>query len=755
MYDAGMLRLRWWLGLGLVASVAACGDSSQPSGGAAAGGQGAGGSGGTATVSGGGGEGGARCGDAGGELPANLLTMTWDDGVADTNLREQTFEITADNKTFVLNDEPLHEAVRFDLEHPARVYGFSIHWGALADDPTELLEAGLYGDFGHNGFDFWAPEPLFSGTRCAGDIDAEGWVDYVLDTPLEINHPGLVYVAHRAEPGAPVFSFDGSAAGDGTCALFADCHSALNLPEALPASYFNGLSFPFQYDYLVRLHYEYTEQVAASDLAFELQPGSPTGAHASFGDYDNDGDDDLLTEGPTLYRNDSGTFTNVTAEAGLASLGIYASGGVFGDYDNDGCLDVFAFAESYSAPDSLLHNECNGTFTDVTAASGIVDQQSYETCNDPANIRSPTAAAAWVDLDADGFLDLYLANFICWDKGTYYVDSVWHSLGDGTFEDWTASHGFLNVKRAGRGVNPVDVDADGDVDLMVNNYRLHANLFFQNEGNGTFDESALDLGVAGEASGLYYGHTIGTAFGDLDGDGDFDLISANLAHPRFFDFSDKTEVLLQGSDGSFSDAQGEFLTPASLTGLRYQETHSVPALADFDHDGDLDLVITAVYDGRPTDFYWGNGDGTFTLDAYRSGITTKNGWGVALADVDLDGDVDTFATQLFANQLDAAGHYLQVRVVGNVAANRAAIGATVRVLAAGQTFVRYVQGGTGQGNQDSMYLHFGLGDSSQVDSVSVVFPGGAEVTYSGPFDADQRLWLYEDGSAGVGLTGNP
>jgi len=381
----------------------------------------------------------------------------------------------------------------------------------------------------------------------------------------------------------------------------------------------------------------------------------------------------------------------------------------------------------------------------------IVDDQTYEPCTQPGvNTRSPTAAAGWVDIDADGFLDLYLANFICWETGGGYIDEVWHNLGDGTFESWTTANGFIDTKLTGRGVAPADFDNDGDVDIFVNDYRLQRNMLFRNLG-GTVEEAALSAGVAGQVDQGYYGHTIGAAWGDLDNDGDLDLVSANLAHPRFFDFSDKTEVLLQNANHTFGDIQGDWMIPVGAAGLRYQETHSVPVLADFDQDGNLDLVITAVYPERPTDFYWGNGDGTFVLDAYHAGITTTDGWGAAAADIDHDGDMDLFAHRPFLNEAQATGHWLQVKVVGNVLQNRMAIGASVFVTdGGGVTRMRHVQGGTGKGGQDSQYLHFGLGGETAVSEVRVVFPGGSDVTFDGPFAADQRVWLYEDGTVMLG-----
>jgi hypothetical protein len=741
-------RILGILAIGGLAAAAACGSSSDEAasggvGGAAASSAASGGAGGS--VAGGGG---AACGSAGRTLDrSKLVTLAYDDGVPASNLREQTFTIKKQpgsvSKEHVLNDEPVHEAVRFTLDRPARIHGFEVLWATpegLA--PETELEAGLYPDFGYNGFDFWKPDPLWTGTRCAADVAPEGtFLTYALQAPLEVEHPGLVYVAHLAKPGDAVWSFDGTSAT--SCEKFADCQSAFNLPEAEPLNYFNGLSFPFQRHFNVRLLVEYTEEVTPEARLFQPAKDSPTLDHVAWGDYDRDGFDDLLL-GSALHRNKGdGTFEDVTKAAGLE--GLSATGGVFGDYDNDGCLDVFLFAESYAQGDALLRSKCDGTFENVTLAAGLDDTQTYNTCGDAVNnTHTPSAAAAWLDFDADGLLDLYVANFLCWSDYSFYQDTVFRNRGDGTFENVTGTRGFGSLKTPSRGAAPADADGDGDIDLFVNNYVLKANLLFQNQGDGNVVEKAKTLGAAGTLKKGAYGHTIGAAWGDIDNDGDFDLIAANLAHPRFFHFSDKTNVLLNDGTGTFSDQKGDFAKPVSAAGLLYQETHSVPLLADFDQDGALDLVLTAVYDGRPTDFYWGNGDGKFVLDSFHAGITTTNGWGVAAADYDHDGDQDVFATKLFTNAIpsDKKGHFLQVKVTGTKA-NRAAIGATVKVTAGNVTRIRHVQGGTGKGGQDSLYLHFGLGAATVVDAITVHYPGGAKQTLTGPFAADQRVWVTE------------
>ena len=587
------------------------------------------------------------CGSAGRELPADLEELGFDDGAVALDVYDAGWQINGYEGTYAVVDVPIHEAVRFELDRPARVHALSVQWSSIpADaDPADLLPAGLYADYGYNGFDFWQWDALWEGTRCVEDVVDGEWLHYVLDTPVDIEQPGLVYVAHRRDdPDGAVFGLDATTAAEGDCGEWDACHSALNLPTTETNIMENGWSFPIPYDYVVRLHVEWLGPAEPEDPVFVGGPEIALGNRTAWGDYDGDGDDDLFTAGPRLYRNDGGSFTDVTTAAGVDQGA--ANGGVWGDYDNDGCPDLLTFAESAARPDVLLHNACDGTFVDVTEEAGITDAQDYNACGDPeTNLYSPTAAAAWLDIDADGLLDLYFANMICWSDYTYYVDAVFHNEGDGTFVRWGGDQGFGARYRAGRGAHPADADGDGDVDLLVNNYVLQANQYYRNNGDGTVTEVAEDVGLAGNAnlngSSWRYGHTIGAAWGDLDGDGDLDSVHANLAHPRWFSFSDKTQVLIN-DDGVFTDISGDWAAAwaGSEAGLRYQETHSVPVLADFDADGALDLVITAVYPGRPTDFYWGRGDGTFALDVYGSGLTTRNGWGAAASDYDDDGDVD-------------------------------------------------------------------------------------------------------------------
>jgi len=710
-------------------------------------------------------DGGAGCGGAEGVIPAGLVEIAWDNGEPVESTRTAGFNpitVGETGSTFSIDEEPLWESVRFELDRPARIHAVSVAFANFDDGGANgPLEIGLFPDFGYNGIDYWRDNPYWTGDRCGGDATPFVPLDYVLDEPVEIAHPGLVFIGHFAQaPDDPTLAFDGDFITN-NCAQWDDCHSAINMPDADASVFYQGVSLSLPYDYSVRLHVEWLDEVLPEERVF--QPAGLPGPWrwSAWGDYDADGWEDLLLSdlltSTQLWRNlGDGTFANVTT-SGFATIGttMFGAGGVWGDYDNDGCLDIYAFNPYVGDyPNVLLHSNCNGTFTDVTALAGPVDSAVTPIPSCPYNYPQ-SQSAAWLDIDSDSFLDLYVANYNCGSPGSYvFAHDVYRNRGDGTFEDWSETHGFIAERRQGRGTEPVDYDQDGDVDLLVHNYGLDRNFFYENLGNGTVSEIALDNGLAGEPTvfqgDTYFGHTLGAAWGDLDADGDFDLVEANLAHPRFFHFSDRTRVLLQDADTRvfFDIAGGDSETPVSFAGIRYSEAHTVPALGDFDRDGDLDLTISGrfEYTGRPTDFYWGNGDGTFALDT-RTTLVTEDGWGMTTADYDHDGDLDLMTRQgLFRNDFATPGHWLAVRPTGNVRSNRAAIGATVRVYAGGRVIPGYVPGGSGQGCQDTQSVHFGLGAIDVIDGIEVQYAGGRNARYDGPFSADQHLRVFEDGT---------
>jgi tetratricopeptide (TPR) repeat protein len=469
-----------------------------------------------------------------------------------------------------------------------------------------------------------------------------------------------------------------------------------------------------------------------SDVTEAAGLGDRRESRVAWGDVDNDGDDDLLLGGNVLFANlGDGTFANQTEAAGITGP---ASGGVFGDYDNDGWLDFYAISSGKGDnADKLWHNSGDGIFENVTVAAGNI-------CDDVSS-----EGAAWGDFNSDGFLDLYVANY---EKpgetlGQGTPDRFYLNQGNGTFVESSAAMGMtppMGHDLCGRGVNWGDYDNDDDLDIYVSNYRLQENLLWENQAGKKASDVALLKGVAGMERDGWWGHTIGSEWGDYDNDGDLDLITANLAHPRYIDFSNKT--CLYGNSG----APNFFFTDRrSQAGIKYEETQSDPAWGDVDNDGDLDLYITCIYQNMRSFLYRNRGDGTFEDITYLSGTRAFNGWGCAFSDYDNDGDLDLLVAsgsgvKLFRND-SPRRHWVEVKVVGTQS-NTAGIGARVTTVNANRHQLREIEGGKGTTSQNSLIAHFGLGDNESPVRISVRFPSGNTKVLDN-VQLDQRIEVVE------------
>ena len=492
-----------------------------------------------------------------------------------------------------------------------------------------------------------------------------------------------------------------------------------------------------------------------------LREGPPLMAHDAFrgvstADVDGDHLPDLFIAeehgDSRLYRNtghDEPRFEDVTRASGLAGLP-RVSGAYFADYDNDGCPDLLVLRNHL--PSLLWHNDCKGTFTDVTESSGL------------HRSGVPATGATWFDYDLDGHLDLYLILTGRFDRG--YLPSrgdvwnaepnvLWRNRGDGTFEDVTEKSG-VGERGLALAVAATDFDADGDPDLYIAN-DMQRNVLFENRGDGTFRDVARQAGVDDVGNGM------GVSVGDVDHDGLVDLYVTNVFRspnrsratrnrPRRGDRSIQSNRLyLNGGDGTFRDAHEELIEPAPL-GWGWDSF-----FFDYDNDGFLDIYVI---NGFRPDYAPYQHEQNLLLrydpeerryrnvsDASGVGIRSASRAGVYF-DPDGDGDLDLVVTgvhqpRFFRNDTKPGRHWLRVALVGS-SANRDGFGARVRVSAQGRTQTLEM-GNQGGGFISSIHgpLHFGLGAAKRVESVTVHWPGGG-IQELEDVAVDQRIVIEQE-----------
>jgi hypothetical protein len=500
------------------------------------------------------------------------------------------------------------------------------------------------------------------------------------------------------------------------------------------------------------------------------------GAGVAFVDYDNDGWMDLLVLSGTklegdppgvtsrLYKNNrDGTFTDVTAKAGLTRAG-WASSVTVADYDNDGFDDLFI---TYYGHNVLYHNNGDGTFTDVTKKAGLWQ----------ADVRYGSGCT-WVDYDRDGRLDLFVANYLsttieklpkpgtnpdctwkgvavnCGPRGlpTGFVQ-LFHNNGDGTFSEVSKQTGVA----AATGSYPMtcvaaDYDNDGWPDIYVACDSTPSWLF-RNQHDGTFREEALERGVALSEDGLEQAG-MGVAVGDFDLDGSLDVFKTN--------FADDTNVLYHNdSKGNFDD-----ITIHSGLGVETRYVGWGAGMVDLDNDGFPDLFVAtgSVYPEvekrvpaypfkTPRLVFRSLGDGRFEelIEEAGPGISDAHASrGCAFGDYDNDGDIDVLvwnmneAPSLLRNDLSRAGHWLKVLLVG-VRSNRSAIGARVTARYGIRQQAQEVCAQSSFYSVNDRRLHFGLGNET-IAHLSIRWPNGT--TESIPNVAADQLVVIRE-SAGI------
>ncbi len=519
----------------------------------------------------------------------------------------------------------------------------------------------------------------------------------------------------------------------------------------------------------------FREAAAQTGLRFHHFTGSTgqyympeiMGAGVAVFDYDNDGDLDVYLvqgtmldssrqpaaakfppppdwkPGNRLFRNElnpSGQlrFTDVTAPAGVGHVG-YGMGVSAGDYNNDGHPDLYV---TNFGPNVLYRNNGDGAFTDVTRQAGVDDPRW-------------SASAAFLDYDRDGRLDLYVTNYLdftirgnkqCFDSAgerDYCTPSVYRpapdrlfrNQGNGRFEDVTVRAGIGKAVGPGLGVLAADFNADGFTDIYVANDGA-ANLLWINQRDGTFLESALMSGAAYSADGIARAG-MGVTAGDMDGDGDDDLLVTNLAR--------------EGSTLYRNDGRGNFTDATMELGLHtptFASTGFGVGWFDYDNDGRLDLfaanggvTIVEAQRGEPYPFrqrnqvFHNQGTGRLRETTGQAGqalAAMEISRGAAFGDIDNDGDLDIVVSnnngpaRLLLNQTGARRHWLLVGLEG-VRSNRDGAGARVTVLRDGEPpLVRRAHTDGSYLTSNDIRVHFGLGDRPGVRAIVVQWPDGSK-----------------------------
>ena len=477
------------------------------------------------------------------------------------------------------------------------------------------------------------------------------------------------------------------------------------------------------------------------------------GSGAVFFDYDNDGDIDLYVVNGTdlpgftspatptnvLYcNNGNGTFTDVTAQAGVGHTG-YGMGCAAADYDNDGCQDLYIANYGQNV---LYHNNGDGTFTDVTQKSGVGDSRWSTSC-------------AFLDYNLDGYLDLYVVNYVefsveksrWWEirgvriycsppdqiAGNVLVgesDTLYRNNGDGTFVDVTKTAGVFR-RGIGLAVAVGDYDNDGDPDIHVAN-DMEGDYLFRNNGDGTFTDVSLFSGAGYDEHGVA-GSGMGTAFGDYDNDGYLDLVVSNASSLPVILYHNETLGFF--SDVSFVSGIGEVTLPYFKWAIEF---------IDYDNDGFLDLFVAnghlqdnielfadATYP-QPNLLFQNRGNGKFVDVSAETGfdlLPKKVGRGATFGDYDNDGDSDIFLNNsnqtatLLCNEGGNQKPWLMIKTVGSKS-NRDGIGTKIRVVSASLSQVKEVKSGSSYLSQNDRRVLFGLGDKTKVDLIELRWPSG-------------------------------
>ncbi len=451
-----------------------------------------------------------------------------------------------------------------------------------------------------------------------------------------------------------------------------------------------------------------------------------------------------------LFCNSGGRFSDCTHGSGLGDR-LWSMAASAGDFDDDGFVDLFV---ANYGPNRLFHNNGDGTFRDVAAAAGLVG---------PATLNGFvkwSVGGSWFDADSDGDLDLMVCNFLAFDPDLLVTGREWempepkeyrgqasllYLQQDGRFSEVTREAGLFAPESKCMGITVLDFDGNGRLDIFQGNDH-QANFMFRARGDGTYEEIAGASGVAVNDQGLGTGSMHGSP-GDVDGDGLLDLLVVDLRHGSLY----RQTAPLIFEDVTWESGVGRLLDGLGQWGA---------GLQDLDLDGDLDLFTTngVAHILVPQSPALATNDGTGKFTDARPGAGPyfsgrRSGRGAAFADFDNDGDLDIVVNHLdhqaraalLRNDTAHDSHWVGFELRG--CRPRTANGADLRVETTGRSLVRVLQPQAGYLSGNDPRVHFGLGDATRVERLEVRWPSGRTQAWT-RLEVD-RYWVLEEACNGT------
>lgn len=457
-----------------------------------------------------------------------------------------------------------------------------------------------------------------------------------------------------------------------------------------------------------------------------------------------------------LYRNNGdGTFTDVTERAGVRGAG-YAMGVAAGDYDNDGFEDLYVAGVNRN---QLLHNNGDGTFTDVAEKAGVGGLV--------AGGKPWAVTAGWFDYNNDGKLDLLVIDYLDYPmpatklceiegKRTYCApgnfkgtpDILYRNNGDGTFTDVSKASHVAQYVGKGMGIAFADFDGDGYQDVFVSNDTMQ-NFLLHNNGDGTFKDVALEMGVAYTANGTAVAG-MGADARDLNNDGLPDIVHAAMFGNTF--------PVYRNTGTEFEDVTDR----SGMTAFSRRVTAWSVGAFDFDNDGKKDLFTSggAILDNEqevlhrpallPNGLLRNLGEFKFADVSAGAGaafLSARMHRGAAFGDLNNDGKIDAVVNvindrpQVLMNRTADGDHWILLKLVGTKS-NRDGLGTVVKVTTADGAQWNEATTAVGYNSSSDKRVHFGLGKAAVADKIELAWPSGTKQVLTG-VKADQVLVVTE------------